>query len=137
MTVSDKDILAKVESELKFHMDEARVPQDVQLLVYKCGYDSMRIFAGLDDTKEAVRSALKEELPLDYTASPEKRRNMALLLSLWDTCRLQLSVQESTSRRPSLEPTHGSFKPLSTPPCAPLLKQCMAISVTKKCQANP
>ena len=94
MTVSDKDILAKVESELKFHMDEARVPQDVQLLVYKCGYDSMRIFAGLDDTKEAVRSALKEELPLDYTASPEKRRNMALLLSVWDTCRLQLSVQE-------------------------------------------
>ena len=82
MTVSDKDILAKVESELKFHMDEARVPQDVQLLVYKCGYDSMRIFAGLDDTKEAVRSALKEELPLDYTASPEKRRNMALLLSV-------------------------------------------------------
>ena len=87
MTVSDKDILAKVESECKFHMDEARVPQDVQLL-------DMIPCEGLDDTKEAVRSALKEELPLDYTASPEKRRNMALLLSVWDTCRLQLSVQE-------------------------------------------
>lgn len=94
MAGSDADFLAKVESELKFHMDEAKVPQDVQLLVYKCGYDSMRIFAGLDDTKEAVRAALKDELPLDYTASPEKRRNMALLLSVWDTCRLQLSVQE-------------------------------------------
>lgn len=64
MTGSMAEIFAKVESELKFHMDEAGVPHDVQLLVYKCGYDSMRIFAGLDDTKEAVRSALKDELPL-------------------------------------------------------------------------
>lgn len=94
MATSDAEIFAKVESELKFHMDEAKVPGDVQLLAYKCGYDSMRIFAGLDDTKEAVRKALAAELPLDYTASPEKRRNMALLLSVWDTCRLQLAVQE-------------------------------------------
>ena len=35
-----------------------------------------------------------EELPLDYTASPENRKSMALLLHVWDACRLQLSVQE-------------------------------------------
>ena len=48
MAGTDKDILAKVESELKLfkfqHMDEAGVPQELQLTVYKRGYDSTRIW---------------------------------------------------------------------------------------------
>ena len=94
MPSTDLDILAKVDSELKFLMDDAAVPTDIQLLVYKCGYDSTRIFVVLDESKEAVRQALKSELPLDYTANPENRRNMALLLGVWDACRLHLSTQE-------------------------------------------
>jgi hypothetical protein len=94
MEKSDLDLLAQAESELKFLLDDAGVPAPVQVLVLKCGYDSVRVFAGLDDSKEAVRKALREELPLDYTASPENRKSMALLLHVWDACRLQLSVQE-------------------------------------------
>lgn len=71
MEKSDLDLLAQAESELKFLLDDAGVPAPVHVLVLKCGYDSVRVFAGLDDSKEAVRKALREELPLDYTASPE------------------------------------------------------------------
>lgn len=44
----------------------------------------MRIFAGLDNSEESVRAALKKDLVLDYAASPEARRHMAQLLSVWD-----------------------------------------------------
>ena len=87
-------LLAAAESELKFHMEEAGVPRAVQLLAYKQEYSTLRIFAGLDDSKECVRAALKKDLPLDYTASPEARKHMAQLLSVWDACRLQLTVVE-------------------------------------------
>ena len=87
-------LLAAAESELKFHMDEAGVPRAVHLLAYKQGYSTVRIFAGLDDSKESVRAALKKDLPLDYTASPEARKHMAQLLSVWGACRLQLTVVE-------------------------------------------
>eukprot|EP00435_Cladocopium_sp_Y103_P041158 s528_g11.t1 len=98
----DLDLLARAESELKCLVDNAGVPATVQVLVLKCGYDSVRVFAGWGDCNEAVRKALREELPLDYTASPENRKNMALLLHVWDACRLQLSVQEKQKREAKL-----------------------------------
>ena len=55
---------------------------------------TVRIFAGLDNSEESVRAALKKDLVLDYAASPEARRHMAQLLSVWDACRLQLTVIE-------------------------------------------
>ena len=82
----DAAVLAKVESELKYQMDEAGVPLP--------GFDCVRVFAGIDETKAEVRQALKVELPLDYSADAESRRNMALLLAVWDACRLHLAVQE-------------------------------------------
>ena len=45
---------------------------------------TVRIFAGLDNSEESVRAALKKDLVLDYAASPEARRHMAQLLSVWD-----------------------------------------------------
>ena len=90
----DAAVLAKVESELKFQMDEAGVPLPIQLLAYRKGFDCIRVFAGIDETKAEVRKALKDELPLDYSADAESRRNMALLLAVWDACRLHLAAQE-------------------------------------------
>lgn len=66
MAGANEDILAKVEPGLKFHMDEVGVPQDLQILARKIGYDSVCVFADLDDAKEAACAALKEELLLNY-----------------------------------------------------------------------
>jgi hypothetical protein len=43
--------------------------------------------------------SLKSELPLDYTANFENRRNMALLLGVWDACRLHLSTQDQAPQK--------------------------------------
>ena len=93
-TDAAKAILAKAESELQFLMDEAGVSEEIPGKVYKCGFTSARIYAGLDDTKEAARKGLAKELPLDYEASADNRAAMALLLSVWETCRTQLTVNE-------------------------------------------
>ena len=55
---SDADLLAKVESELKYHMDDAGVPPEVQRLVYVKGFTSMRLFEGVEETRSEVRAAL-------------------------------------------------------------------------------
>ena len=59
--VDDASILAKVESEPKFQMDEAAVPLPVQLLAYDKGVDCIRILAGTDETKAEVHKALRDE----------------------------------------------------------------------------
>eukprot|EP00435_Cladocopium_sp_Y103_P065309 s1024_g27.t1 len=76
-------VMAKASSDLKFLMDEAGVSVETQAKVYTRGFMSVRIFSGLDDTKEKVRAALCKELPLDYEADAAARVDMALLLSVW------------------------------------------------------
>ena len=66
MPSTDLDILAKVDTEFKFLMDDAAVPTDIQLLVYKRGYDSTRIFAGLD----LVSTSAGGKHPIHPTAMP-------------------------------------------------------------------
>ena len=93
-TSTDEEMFKSVESELKFLMDEASVPRDIQKLVYSKGFTSVRIFAGIEESKGEVRKMLASLLPLDYTACAENCKHMALLLSTWDAARLQLSIHE-------------------------------------------
>ncbi|CAE7520560.1 unnamed protein product [Symbiodinium sp. CCMP2592] len=67
LLVTKAAILDK-ESELKYQMDEAGVALLIQLMAYRNGFDCIRVFAGIDETKAEVRKALKDELPLDYSA---------------------------------------------------------------------
>ena len=68
---TDEEILSKVESSLKFQMDHAGVPKAIQLLVYRRGFDDLIVFSGIDESRAAVREALRQELPLDYTKDAE------------------------------------------------------------------
>ena len=51
-------------------------------------------FAGIEESKGEVRKMLASLLPLDYAASAENCKQMALLLSTWDAARLQPSIHE-------------------------------------------
>ena len=53
-TSTDEEMFKSVESELKFLMDEASVPRDIQKLVYSKGFTSVRIFAGIEESKGEV-----------------------------------------------------------------------------------
>ena len=93
-TPTEEELFKSVESELKFLMDEATVSRDIQKLVYSKGFTSVRVFAGIEESKGEVRKMLASLLPLDYAASAENCKHMALLLSTWDAARLQLSIHE-------------------------------------------
>ena len=101
-TSTDEEMFKSVESELKFLMDEASVPRDIQKLVYSKGFTSVRIFAGIEESKGEVRKMLASLLPLDYAASAENCKHMALLLSTWDAARLQLSIHEKNKAESKL-----------------------------------
>ena len=129
-----KAALAKASSDLKFLMDEAGVSVQTQAKVYTRGFINVRIFSGLDDTKEKVRAALCKELPLDYEADAAARVDMALLLSVWESCRTQWTVGEQhradsklgaqsrivptteyAAMREAIEVVHGSLRDKELP----------------------
>ena len=110
--VSNADLLAKVESELNSHMDDAGVPPEVQKLVYVKGFTSMRLFAGVDETRGEVRAALKDLLPLDYSADATSRHCYLCGRRVGCNCQCMRRTRQS----PSLECNPGWSKLQSTRP---------------------
>ena len=54
---------------------------------------TLRVLAGIEETRVDVRAALVAELPLDPN-TPGARKSLALLLSAWESARAQLQLTE-------------------------------------------
>ncbi|CAE7227317.1 unnamed protein product [Symbiodinium natans] len=87
------DVLASADADLRFQMEEAGVSADVQKAIYAEGFTSVRVFAGLEETREGVRAALKSSFKLDSNESPAMRKEIALLLAVWEGARSLLTYQ--------------------------------------------
>ena len=83
-TRTDDQILASAESPLRYIMDDVGVPVAMQVKLFRKGFISLHIFAGIDETRAEVRQALATELPLDCSSGAEARVSMALLLTAWE-----------------------------------------------------
>ena len=108
------DVLASADADLRFQMVEAGISADVQKAIYAEGFTSVRVFAGLEESREGVRAALKSSFKLDGNESPAMRKEIALLLSVWEGARSQLTYQ--AKRRRSRARATGCLP--STVPCA-------------------
>ena len=86
--------LESLSSDLRFHLEQAEVSSANQARLGELGVKSIVLFAGLDETRELVREALKKDLPLDYASSVPNRLEMAKLISVWEAARLHLEVNE-------------------------------------------
>ena len=84
---------ASADADLRFQMEEAGVSADVQKAIYAEGFTSVRVFAGLEESREGVRAALKSSFKLDGNESPAMRKEIALLLAVWEGARSQLTYQ--------------------------------------------
>ena len=89
--------LAAVDSALRFLMDEAGVSAEGQKKVYASGFDSLRSFAGIDESAAGVREALKQ-MGLDASTNLAMRKDVALLVSVWESSRTQRSYQEKNKQ---------------------------------------
>ena len=64
------DVFASADADLRFQMEEAGVSADVQKAIYAEGFTSVRVFVGLEESREGVRAALKSSFKLDGNESP-------------------------------------------------------------------
>ena len=94
LTAAQSAHLESLSSDLRFHLEQAEVSSSNQARLGELGIKSIVLFAGLDETRELVREALKKDLPLDYTSSVPNRLEMAKLVSAWEAARLHLEVNE-------------------------------------------
>ena len=83
------------DSDLAFIWGEARVPIEQQYDLTVAGYPSIRSFAGYDESRVSVRTALAAEFTLDVAAQapegPLARRALAALVASWEIAREQLT----------------------------------------------
>ena len=84
----------KVGSELAYAMTECGVPLRWQSALADKGFTNLRLVAGLEETRAAVRVALTAELELGDTV-PNYRLIMASLISTWEVCKEQLHKEVS------------------------------------------
>ncbi len=81
-------------SDLQFHLAEIGVDADVQLALFFNGITDLRVFAGLDETREKVRECLRVDLGLDAADGMPQRRQVALVISAWEAARVQTSAAD-------------------------------------------
>ena len=89
-----EQLIASLDSDLRFLFNEQEVDAAHQARLAALGVRSLPLLAGLDESREQVRAALKDDLPLDYTASMAARLQMARLLAVWQAATVHLKVQE-------------------------------------------
>lgn len=88
----------QVESSLQFQMEEAGVSAEVQKKIYAHGFTTLRTFAGLEESRAEVREVLKTDFGLDPAGNASLRKEVALLLSVWEAARSHLSFQEKNKQ---------------------------------------
>eukprot|EP00435_Cladocopium_sp_Y103_P023419 s974_g5.t1 len=81
--------LEAADSDLRYLLSEVGLPDGLQAAIYHRGYVSLRLFSGIDESRAEVRAAINAEVGLDHTANNAERRQMALVLSAWETARTQ------------------------------------------------
>ena len=86
--------LASASADLKFHLAEKNVPQDVQLALFHAGFINLQLFAGLDESRAEVRDALAKEIGLKHTDDVASRIAVASVLAAWESSRMQSTTEE-------------------------------------------
>ena len=126
-------VMACADSALLFLMDEAGVSSDTQKKIYQGGFDTLISFAGLDETSAGVRAALKQ-FGLDVETSLAIRKEVALLVGVWESAKTQRAMQvkqkldanasgparliqttEYAAMRSAVEATQGSLRDKEAP----------------------
>ena len=127
----------QVESSLQFQMEEAGVSAEVQKKIYAHGFTTLRTFAGLEESRAEVREVLKTDFGLDPAGNASLRKEVALLLSVWEAARSHLSFQEKKQARvqervsEQISPKHRTMLP-----CGLLQKCCMGACGTRRLPAR-
>ena len=85
-------VLACLDHDLKFLLNEAEVPADVQAAIAHARVRKLGVFAKLASTEDAMRQWISDDLglPADNAAA---RVTHAALLDVWETARDRVTVQ--------------------------------------------
>ena len=115
--------LTKVEHELLFIWDNAKIPSDIQASLAALGFTSVDIFVNMEPNKEEMRALLKEELKFKDDMKLQAKSAIAKVLGASDTAHkrgLKRKDREAPKNTHNLmlrsyTERHGSLKDEKTP----------------------
>ena len=80
-------LTANLDSDLAYIFSEAGVALEWQYRIAHAGFRTVRRFAGLEETRTAVRQALHADLDLDSDGGLPQRLAVATIVDAWETAR--------------------------------------------------
>jgi len=80
-------------SDLKWLLSDNNVKIEVQAALFVAGFNQVKIFAGLGETRVEVRDAIKNDIGLNPDDGLDSRAQMAMLLAAWDAARATVSQE--------------------------------------------
>jgi hypothetical protein len=127
-------ITKQCDADLAFIFSESGLALEWQYRIVAAGFTTARRFAGFEETRAAVRDALRTTLQLDPAAGIEQRLQAAMAVDAWETARethrriTELKAEarvtgqvrpvahsERTAMRRVVEQTHGKLPPEEIP----------------------
>ena len=84
--------VAGADANLVFFFEDHALPLDQQCGLVHAGYNSLRRFTRLGDTKPAFRTAVAAELTLDAATAPG-RLLLSILVGIWDAANQYVSKE--------------------------------------------
>ena len=89
-------VLHNASSDLKWLLSDNNVPVEVQAVIFNLGFDRMRIFAGLGESRTEVRDFLRVDVGLDAADGAQSRAQVAMVLATWDAAKATIENELKT-----------------------------------------
>ena len=129
--------LASASADLKFHLAEKNVPQDVQLALFHAGFINLQLFAGLDESRAEARDALAKEIGLKHTDDVASRIAVASVLPPGNHRARSLPLKKSLESKVGSGSRSGSCSFLKWLQCVLLWRRSSVFCVTAKFPPSP
>ena len=81
-------------SELKWLMSDNEVPLEVQSVLYHLGFTKIKVFIGIGESRQEVRTVLANDVGLDPAADIPSRVAVAMVLAAWEAARSQVQREQ-------------------------------------------
>eukprot|EP00973_Karenia_brevis_P066923 9303757-Karenia_brevis.AAC.1 len=89
--------MKRARADLRFVMKDNEVSEEVQGVLYHNGFDKLKSFVGIGETRAEVKEVLRTDFELDVTENIQIRVAVSRVMSAWEDAKLQQS-KESEAR---------------------------------------
>ena len=88
--------LEGADSDIKWLLSDNSVKIEVQAAIFHSGFNKLKVFSGIGESRTEARDALKNDIGLDSNDGVETRVQVAMVLAAWEGSRTMITQELKT-----------------------------------------